>query len=128
MNVAQSSAHIFDRVQHVRSDDEIERLRFRVSAPRKFLEIKNLELHFRKCRQLLRRAGEKCGPGDIAECVGMQVALQEWQKTCEANPPVFPLRFPGLRRPRPSGRPARGGAQRCANGCEPVTGEGVRQP
>ena len=60
MQIAQCGAHIFDGVQHVGADDEIERLRFEFLFGARFFEIENLEVHFGKCRQLLRGAGEKC--------------------------------------------------------------------
>ena len=61
-------------------------LRFEFLFDARFFEIENLELHFRKRRQLLRRAGEKRGR-DIAENVGVQAALEQRQDL-RANPPV----------------------------------------
>ena len=77
MQVPQGGAHIADGVQHVGPNDEVECRRFELLFHARFFEIENLELHLRKRRQLLRRAGKKCSR-DIAERVGMQAALQEW--------------------------------------------------
>jgi hypothetical protein len=78
MQIAQGCAHIAHRVQHVGPDDEVECISFKFLVGARFFEIENLEFHFRKCRQLLRCAGEKRGR-DVAEDVGMQVALEERQ-------------------------------------------------
>ena len=78
MQIAQSSAHIFDRVQHIGADNEVERSRFQFLIGSGFFEIENLKFHFWKRRQLLRGGGKESGR-DVAEDVGMQATLEQRQ-------------------------------------------------
>ena len=59
MQISQRGAHIADRMDHIRPDDEVERRRFQLLLHARLFEIENLELHFRKRRELLLRAPEK---------------------------------------------------------------------
>jgi hypothetical protein len=45
MQVAQCGAHIFDCVQHIGADNEVERFRFEFLLDRRLFEIENLKFH-----------------------------------------------------------------------------------
>ena len=95
-------------------------LRFEFLVDARFFEIENLELHLRKRRQLLRGAGKKCGR-DIAECVGMQTALEERQNLrSQSTCPCADLQDAQA---ASFGQSSRCRAHRSGDGREPVAGE-----
>src|SRR5438270_5344243 len=79
MQVPQGGADIGDGMEHVGSNDEIERSRLEVLLGKRFFEIENLRLNFRESGQLLHRTGKESGR-DIGENIGVQTAFESRQK------------------------------------------------
>src|SRR2546421_11876124 len=79
MQVPQGGADIGHSMEHVGSNDEIERSRLEVLLGKRFFEIENLRLDFRESGQLLHRAGKECDR-DVGKNIGVQTAFESRQK------------------------------------------------
>ena len=78
VNVPQRHAHVADGMEHIGAEDEIERAGLEALFGARLFEIEDLELHLRKGRQLLHRAGEECRR-HVTERIGVQAALEQRQ-------------------------------------------------
>ena len=75
MKIGQRRPHITDRVQHVRANNQVERLRKKFLLGARLFQIKNLTSYFGKGGELLQRS-RKESRRNIREGVGMKIPLQ----------------------------------------------------